>query len=75
MENTRAAFAKSKVIIVAVVCASTLTARAADDKKAKEQKEVRKVAQKILQQLYKAEPAAKAAVERAAGTLSSITWA
>jgi lipid-binding SYLF domain-containing protein len=67
MENTRAAFAKSKVIIVAVVCASTLTARAADDKKAKEQKEVRKVAQKILQQLYKAEPAAKAAVERAAG--------
>lgn len=67
MENTRAVFAKSKVIIVAVVCASTLTARAADDKKAKEQKEVRKVAQKTLQQLYKAEPAAKAAVERAAG--------
>jgi len=44
-----------------------LTAHAADDKKAKEQKQVRGVAQKTLQQLYKAEPAAKAAVERAAG--------
>jgi lipid-binding SYLF domain-containing protein len=67
MKNTPAAFAKSKVIIVALGCAFTLTAHAADDKKAKEQKEVRKVAQKTLQQLYKAEPAATAAVERAAG--------
>jgi len=67
MKNTVAAFAKSEVIIVVLVCAFTLTAHAADDKKAKEQKEVRKVAQKTLLQLYKAEPAAKAAVERAAG--------
>ena len=67
MENTLSALAKSKVIIVALVCAFILTAHAADDKKAKEQKEVRKVAQKTLQQLYEAEPAAKAAVERAAG--------
>lgn len=67
MKNTPAAFAKSKVIIVALVYVCTLTAHAADDKKAKEQKQVREVAQKTLQQLYKAEPAAKAAVERAAG--------
>jgi lipid-binding SYLF domain-containing protein len=67
MKNTPAAFAKSKVIVVALVYAFTLTAHAADDKKAKEQKQVRGVAQKTLQQLYKAEPAAKAAVERAAG--------
>jgi lipid-binding SYLF domain-containing protein len=67
MKNIPAAFPKSKVIIVALVYAFTLTAHAADDKKAKEQKEVRTVAQKTLQQLYKAEPAAKAAVERAAG--------
>ena len=67
MKNTLAAFAKSKVIIVALVCAFTLTAHAAEDKKAKEQKDVRKVAHKILQQLYKAHPPAKAAVENAAG--------
>ena len=67
MKNTPAAFVKSNVIIVALAYAFTLTAHAAEDKKAKEQKEVRQVAQKTLQQLYKAEPAAKAAVERAAG--------
>jgi lipid-binding SYLF domain-containing protein len=67
MKNTPAAFAKSKVMVVALVYALTLMAHAADDKKAKEQKQVRQVAQKTLQQLYKAEPAAKAAVERAAG--------
>ena len=67
MKNTPAAFAKSKVIVVALVYALTWTAHAADDKKAKEQKQVREVAQKTLHQLYKAEPAAKAAVEGAAG--------
>jgi lipid-binding SYLF domain-containing protein len=67
MKNTLAAFAKSKVTIVALVCVFTLTAHAAEDKKAKEQKDVRKVAHKILQQLYKAQPPAKAAVENAAG--------
>ena len=50
-----------------MICAFTSTAHAAEDKKVKEQKEVQKVAQKTLQQLYKAEPAAKAAVEHAAG--------
>ena len=68
MKTTRfPAFAKTKVIIVTFVCAFALSAHAADDKKAKEQKEVRKVAQKTLQQLYKADPKAKAAVENAAG--------
>jgi lipid-binding SYLF domain-containing protein len=67
MRNSLTALTKSKVIIIALVFAFTLTAHAADDKKAKEQKEIRKVAQKSLQQLYKAEPAAKGAVERAAG--------
>jgi lipid-binding SYLF domain-containing protein len=67
MKNTLATFARSKVIIVALICAFTSTAHADEDKKVKEQKEVQKVAQKTLQQLYKAEPAAKAAVEHAAG--------
>jgi lipid-binding SYLF domain-containing protein len=67
MKNTLATFARSKVIIVALICAFTLTAHSAEDKKVKEQKDVRTVAQKTLQQLYKAEPAAKAAVEHAAG--------
>ena len=67
MKNTLAACARSNVIIVALICAFTSTAHAAEDKKVKEQKEVRKVAQKTLQQLYKAEPAAKAAVEHSAG--------
>jgi lipid-binding SYLF domain-containing protein len=53
--------------IVAFVCLLALCAYAADDKKAKEQEEVRNVAQKTLQQLYKAQPAAKAAVENAVG--------
>lgn len=66
MKHTFAAFTKSKVIMVAFVFALTLTARAADDK-AKEQKEVRKMAHKILHELYKADPPAKAAVEHAAG--------
>jgi len=66
MKYTLATFARSKPVLVALVWALTLTAYGADDK-AKEQKEVRKVAHKTLQQLYKAEPPAKAAVEHAAG--------
>jgi lipid-binding SYLF domain-containing protein len=61
-----AALEKPKVIIVALVCALALLAHAGDDK-AKKQNEIRKTAQKTLQQLYKAQPAAKAAVENAAG--------
>jgi lipid-binding SYLF domain-containing protein len=63
---TLAAFAKSQVILVAVLCGLALAAHAADDK-AKKQQEVRQVAEKTLQQLYKAKPEAKAVIGRAAG--------
>jgi lipid-binding SYLF domain-containing protein len=53
--------------VVALVCLCALCVYAADDKKAEEQQEVRNAVQKTLQQLYKAQPAAKAAVENAAG--------
>lgn len=66
MRITLTAFAKSKIIFVTLVCAITLSAQASDDK-AKEQKEVQSVANKTLQQLYKDQPAAKAAVQHAAG--------
>ena len=66
MRITLTAFAKSKIIFVTLVCAITLSAQASDDK-AKEQKEVQSVANKTLQQLYNAQPAAKAAVQHAAG--------
>jgi len=59
------AFAKSKVIIVAMLSAITLTVQA--DDKANQQKQVENVAQKTLAQLYKANPPAKAAVEHAPG--------
>ncbi len=57
-------------IAAALICAFALSARAADDKaedKAKEQEEVRKLAQQTLQRLYKAQPAAQSAVEHGAG--------
>src|SRR5450755_673891 len=66
MKITLTALVKSKVIVVALVCAVTLTAQA-DDKKAKQQKEVENVAQKTLEQLCTADPPAKAAVQHAAG--------
>jgi lipid-binding SYLF domain-containing protein len=65
-----AAWEKTRIIIVALVCALTLLAHAGDDdakKKEKEQKEIRTNTQKILQRLYKAQPAAKTAVEQGAG--------
>lgn len=71
MKITRfAALAKPKVILVALICAFALLAHADDDKAkeiAKEQKEIRTNTQKILQRLYKAQPAAKAAVQQGAG--------
>jgi lipid-binding SYLF domain-containing protein len=67
MKITHTGFAKSKAITIALLCGLTWMAHAADDKKAKEQKDVRNVSQKILQQLYKADPAAKAAIENSAG--------
>jgi lipid-binding SYLF domain-containing protein len=56
-----------KFIFLALACSLAIVAHAADDKKAEEQKEVRKMAQDTLQRLYKAEPKAKGAVEGAAG--------
>jgi lipid-binding SYLF domain-containing protein len=55
------------LIAVALVCALTVAAHAADGKKEKEQQEVRAMAQDTLQRLYKADPKAKAALEGAAG--------
>ena len=56
-----------KFIVLALACSLAIVAHAADDKKAKEQQEVRKMAHDTLQRLYKAEPEAKGAVEGAAG--------
>ena len=56
-----------KVIFLALACSLAIVAHAADDKKAKEQQEVRKMAQDTLQRLYKAKPEVKGAVEGAAG--------
>jgi lipid-binding SYLF domain-containing protein len=61
---------KPRVIIVALVCAFALLAHADDDKaqeKAKEQGEIRTNTQKILERLYKAQPAAKTAAASGAG--------
>jgi lipid-binding SYLF domain-containing protein len=71
MKTTRlAGFRTYGFIAAALICAFALSARAADDKaedKAKEQEEVRKLAQQTLQRLYKAQPAAQSAVEHGAG--------
>ncbi len=56
-----------KIIFLTLVCALAIVAHAADDKKAEEQTQVRKMAHDTLQRLYKAEPKAKGAVEGAAG--------
>jgi lipid-binding SYLF domain-containing protein len=64
------ALEKPRVIIVALMCAFALLAHADDDKaqeKAKEQGEIRTNTQKILERLYKAQPAAKTAVANGAG--------
>ena len=56
-----------KFIFLTLACSLAIVAHAADDDKAKEQQEIRKMAQDTLQRLYKAEPKAKGAVEGAAG--------
>jgi lipid-binding SYLF domain-containing protein len=56
-----------ELVVAALVCAMAVAAHAADGKREKEQKEIRKVAQDTLQRLYKADPKAKEAVEGAAG--------
>jgi lipid-binding SYLF domain-containing protein len=61
-----AGFRTPGFIAAALLCAFALPAHAGDDK-AKEQKEVRQMAQKALQRLYKAQPAAQSAVSHGAG--------
>jgi lipid-binding SYLF domain-containing protein len=56
-----------KFIFLTLACSLTIAANAADADKAKEQQEIRKMAQDTLQRLYKAEPKAKGAVAGAAG--------
>jgi lipid-binding SYLF domain-containing protein len=58
---------KRALIVVALGCALPVAAHAADNDKEKEQKEVRKMAQDTLHQLYKADPKTKAVVQGAAG--------
>lgn len=53
--------------LVLSLFAFALLGYAADEKIAKERQQVRENVQKLLQQLYKAQPKAKAAVEHAAG--------
>ncbi len=56
-----------KIFFLTLACSLTIVAHAADDKKAEEQQEIRKMAQDTLQRLYKAKPEAKGAVQGAAG--------
>jgi lipid-binding SYLF domain-containing protein len=56
-----------ELVVAVLVCAMAVAVHAADGKKEKEQKEVRKMAQDTLQRLYKADPQAKEAVEGSAG--------
>ena len=69
MKITRfAALGKTRTIIVALMCGFAILAHADEAKdKAKEQDSIRANTKKILQRLYKAQPAAKAAVEQATG--------
>ena len=56
-----------KVIFFTLACSLAIVARAADDKKAQEQQEIRKMAQDTLQRLYKAKPETRSAIQGAAG--------
>ena len=56
-----------KVVFLTLAFSLTIVAHAADDKKAKEQQEIRKMAQNTLQRLYKAKPEVRGAVQGAAG--------
>jgi lipid-binding SYLF domain-containing protein len=59
--------AKSMAIILALVCTSITAVHADDNSKASGQQNIRDLANETLQRLYKAQPMAKARVERAAG--------
>ena len=58
---------KQILVAAAIICALALTASSQDTKKEKQQQDVRDTAHKTLQQLYKTEPQAKAAVKHASG--------
>jgi lipid-binding SYLF domain-containing protein len=67
--TTLAGFRTPGFIAAALICAFALPAHAGDKAadKAKEQTEIRQMAQKVLQRLYKAQPAAQSAVAHGAG--------
>ncbi len=65
--TTRKATAILTLTFLTLACSLAIVAHAADDKKAEEQKEIRKMAQDTLQRLYKAKPEVKSAVQAAAG--------
>jgi lipid-binding SYLF domain-containing protein len=67
MKTTMKAIRIPNLIAAALVCALAVSAHATDNKKEKEQKEIRKMAHDTLHRLYKADPPAKAAVAGAAG--------
>ena len=55
------------ITIALLLCSVALAAETPDPKIAKKQQEIRKMAKETLHALYKADPPAKAAVEKAAG--------
>ena len=63
MKTTR----KLNLLAAALACTLAVTAQAAEPEIEKKQQEIRKMAQDTLQTLYKADPQAKSAVEKAAG--------
>jgi lipid-binding SYLF domain-containing protein len=65
--TTRKATAILTFTLLTLACSLAILANAADDKKATEQQEVRKMAQDTLQRLYKAKPEVQGAVQAAAG--------
>ena len=65
----------ASLIAFALVCALAVAAHADDDKKVKEQQEIRKMAQDTLQRLYKADPRRRQRSKTQPDTRSSATWA
>lgn len=58
---------KAKFLLLALACGAALAAYAADNDVAKQQKQIRSMAQDTLQRLYKAEPKTQSAIKRAYG--------
>jgi lipid-binding SYLF domain-containing protein len=57
----------TRLLLIALACSLSLAARAADNDRAKQQKQIRSMAQDTLQRLYQAEPRTKAAISHAYG--------